>query len=240
MAFGSLAFKPSVGTTLLLGALLLVFLRLGAWQLDRAEEKRERQQRFDSAPAVSALPVPDAAAPYLRVSITLALDPRRHFLVDNRVFEGRAGVHVLTPGHLLDGRTILVNRGWLPLPRDRRELPEFDTPREPIAVAGILDEAGSDVPRIGGADELQPDRWPQLVTYPEIDALAEALGTPLYPFVLLLSGDSPAGFADRDWQPVVATAAKHEARALQWFTFAAAAVLVWIWLGARRTRGTSP
>ena len=61
-----------------------------------------------------------------------------------------------------------------------------------------------------------------------------ALGTELYTYVLLLGPEHPAGFQDRAWKPVQTGANKHRARALQWFTFLAAAVIIWLVLGLQR------
>ena len=67
-----------------------------------------------------------------------------------------------------------------------------------------------------------------------VDDIAAALGTGLYPLVLKLDADQPSGFAGRDWKPVNTGAAKHRARALQWFTFVIAALVIWLYLGFRR------
>ncbi len=60
-----------------------------------------------------------------RRCVCAAATTRAHqFLLDNMTHAGRAGYEVLTPLLLDDGRVLLVNRGWLPLPDGRRdELP---------------------------------------------------------------------------------------------------------------------
>jgi surfeit locus 1 family protein len=227
-------FRPSRLSSGILGCLALAFFWLGNWQLDRAAQKAGLQQSFNEAPAFASLPADAAAVRYARVDVTGRFDPQRHVLVDNRVFFGRAGVHVLTPFRLNDGRTVLVNRGWLPLPPDRRSLPQIPTSREPTTVPAILDRMNLPGRRLGGPDQLVTDSWPQLVTYPDMDDIAAALGVELYPYVLLLDPEHPAGFQDRDWKPVQTGANKHRARALQWFTFLAAAVIIWLVLGLQR------
>lgn len=227
-------FRPSLLSSATLGSLALAFLWLGNWQLDRAAQKAALQQSFDDAPAFEALPAGAAAVPYARVDVSGRFDAQRHFLVDNRVFSGRAGVHVLTPFRSSDGRTVLVNRGWLPLPPDRRTVPPIPTSPELTTVPGILDQITLPGRRLGNPDQLDPHDWPQLVTYPDMDDMAAALGTELYPYVLLLGPEHPAGFQDRAWKPVQTGANKHRARALQWFTFLAAAVIIWLVLGLQR------
>jgi len=239
-AFLPRRFRPSLLSSALLGCLALAFLWLGNWQLDRAAQKAALQRSFDDAPAFKTLPNGDAAARYARVDAWGQFDTRRHILVDNQVLRARAGVHVLTPLHLADGRHILVNRGWLPLPPDRRSLPDIPTDAEPTSLPGILDELSPSGRRLGGPDRLDQDSWPQLVTYPDIGDIAAALNLELYPYVLLLGPDHPAGFEGREWKPVNTDANKHRARALQWFTFLAATVIIWLVLGFQRGARACP
>jgi surfeit locus 1 family protein len=220
--------------SLALGALMACFLGLGNWQLNRADEKTQLRQQFEQAPGYSALPTGEPVGRYTRVDLNGRFDTERHLLIDNQVHQGRAGVHVLTPFALPDGRWILVNRGWLPLAPDRRVMPAVPTVDEPVAISGRLDRIYRPGRQIGAPDSIRSDTWPQLLTYPEIDAIGQALGVELYPLVLLLDRQHPSGFEDRDWQPVNTGAAKHRARAMQWFTFATTAFIIWIVLGFRR------
>lgn len=227
-------FRPSWQASLLLGALGLVFVWLGNWQLDRAAQKDSLQAAFEEAPHFQNLPEVAESSRYARVEVRGQFDTERHLLVDNQVFAMRPGVHVLTPFTLTDGRVILINRGWLPLAADRRSLPAVPTSSEITTVSGILDEPYVPGRQLGAPDEVGKDNWPQLVTYPRLDATADALSVPLYPYVLLLEPKHSAGFDDREWKPVQTGAAKHRARALQWFTFLIAALIIWIHLGVRR------
>lgn len=238
MNFGGKAFRPSWQASFLLGGLVAAFLWLGNWQLDRAVQKAERQEAFEHARHFEGLPTPTLPIRYARVTVSGHFDPDRNLLVDNQVFQGQAGVHVLSPFVSDDGRTLLVNRGWLPLPPDRRSLPRFTTPGGTVSVAGILDKPYTPGAKIGTPDEIAPDQWPQLLTYPDLDDIGAALGTPVYPYVLLLEAGHPAGFSGRDWKPVQTGADKHRARALQWFTFVIAAGVIWVYLGLRRGKQT--
>jgi surfeit locus 1 family protein len=179
-------FHPSWLSTLILGALIVAFLWLGNWQLDRAAEKAARQKSFTDAPQFETLPPAVAAVRYARVDIAGRFDPERHVLIDNQVFLARPGVHVLSPFYLPDGRTILVNRGWLPLAPDRRSLPDFSTDPATTTIPGILDELSLPGTRLGEPEAMSRETWPQLLTYPQVDAIAGALGLEVYPYVLLL------------------------------------------------------
>jgi len=233
---GGRSFSPGVGSSLLLGALVLACLGLGRWQLERADYKRERLAEFASAPVLERLDPAAAVAPFARLRLQGSFDPERHFLVDNQVLQGRAGVQVLTPFYPADGGvTILVNRGWLPMPPDRSALPAVPTPPGPLSISGHLEALHKPGLELGAADQPGPNRWPQLLTYPELSGIEGALGAKVYRQVLYLDADSPGGFEGRDWQPVTMSPERHTAYAVQWFALALTGVAAWTLLGMRRS-----
>jgi surfeit locus 1 family protein len=225
--------RPSLPATLTLVALTALFAGLGRWQWHRAAEKQAIMAEFTSAPRISTLTRPANGLRFSQVTLTGRFDTERHILVDNRVNQGRPGVHVLSVFETTEAGAVLVNRGWLPMP-DRRRLPVVATPAGAVRISGRLDRLAPPGRQLGPPDRLSRDAWPQLVTYPDLDAIASALGSDLYPLVLLLDAHSPAGFAGRDWQPVFMTPQRHRAYALQWFALAATAVVAWLLLGWRR------
>lgn len=238
VTFKATRFAPGWGLTLLLGALLITFLSLGNWQRERADEKREQQAAFDAAPVVEFLaPEPPAWA---RARLTGRLDPERHFLLDNKLFGGRPGVHVLTPFETEAGDVLLVNRGWLPLPPDRSSLPPVPTPPGEVDLEGRLAPLSRPGVQIGSPVDLQADEWPQLMVYPDWERFEAVLGQRLHRQVLYLEADSPAGFEDRRWTPFTMGADRHKAYAVQWFGLALTALVTWLVLGFNFGRKTSP
>lgn len=99
---------------LLLGVLVVIvvaFVRLGAWQLNVAQDRTvtERLEEQASRPTVA---VTELLEPHQRfpqdgsgrsVTATGSYDSTRQFLVPERVLEGRQGYWVLTPLVLEDG-----------------------------------------------------------------------------------------------------------------------------------------
>lgn len=233
-------FKPSLKLTILLLILAFIFGRLGFWQLERMADKRELFAEFENAPV---LPVAEALQQqnlYARVQASGRYDTGRHILLDNKIHQGRAGVHVLTPFHLDDGSVLLVNRGWLPMPADRLELPAVPTDGETMSLTGWFREPIAGGVRLGEPDSLSSGQWPQLVTYLDLDAAGKALGLSLSPKLVMLDASNPSGFEGRQWKAAEMTPAIHGAYAVQWFGLAIAAVVIWVVLSVRRAGASGP
>lgn len=226
-------FRPSLLLTVMLLALALVFARLGHWQLQRKAEKTELFNQFDNAPAMGISEALAEGRRFARVEGFGRFDSERHVLLDNRMFRGRPGVNVLTPFYVEGGPVVLVNRGWLPLPPDRKSFPDIPTDGNARTIRGRLNLLRTQGPRLGEADVLVPDRWPQLVTYLDPEPLSGALGYEVPPWLLQLDADETGGFEGRDWQAAVMEPATHGGYAVQWFALSLAAVIIWITLGVR-------
>jgi surfeit locus 1 family protein len=230
-------FKPSRWATLATLALLPVFLFAGTWQLDRAAAKRELRERQADRAAGATLPVgaqPLLAEDEFRPAAARGRYEARHLaLLDNRVYRGRAGYHVLLP-LALDGaeQRLLVNLGWIPAAADRRHLPAVRVPAGSLAVHGRLRRPAAPGLRLGG-DPRQPGSpvWQHL----DLAAMEAAFGYALQPLVLELDPEAgDAGFV-RDW-PVFGDSwvERHHAYAFQWFALAAALLAVYLALNTRR------
>ena len=229
-------FRTSIKLTLVLLALALVFLRLGWWQMERKSEKQLLFEQFDNAPVLSIGRALERGEKFARVEASGRYDPTRHVLLDNKILNGRVGVHVLTPFTLGNGKEILVNRGWLRLPPDRRSLPAVETDDSMRTITGILNKPSTGGQRIGEPDVLVADRWPQLVTYLDLDSVSAALGASIEPWLVQLDKEDQSGFEGRQWQPAVMGPDVHGAYALQWFSLAATALVIWVTLGLRQAK----
>lgn len=230
-------FRPGTALTVLLALLALAFSGMGYWQLQRKAEKEALFEQFESAPVLGIGQALEQGERFARVEGWGSFDADRHFLLDNRMLNGRPGVHVLTPFTLGDGQVVLVNRGWLPMPLDRRSLPEVPTSARARTINGRLNLLESGGPRLGEPDRPVAHQWPQLVTWLEREALGGALGMELPPWIVQLDADAEGGFDGRQWKAATMPPATHGAYAVQWFALAAAAVIIWLTLGYRRAAG---
>jgi surfeit locus 1 family protein len=228
------SFRPSISFTLLLLLLTLLFVALGTWQTRRAAEKQVMEQQHRLAGNESLETAIAGNDRFSRIEVFGHYDPSRHVLLDNQIWQGRAGVYVFTPFHTVAGRTILVNRGWLPLPPDRKTLPEIPTPQNEIVLRGMLNKLPVPGRILGSADELDKGKWPQLVTYLNLADISGSLGLPLENWIVQLSESEQGGFEGREWKAVFLSSDRHRAYAFQWFALAAASIMMWVYIGFRK------
>lgn len=231
----AVAFRPSMTVTLATLVMVALFTWLGTWQLHRAVMKQQRIEHHAAAGSIEGLPDSRSAQEFTRIAVKGTFDRERHVLADNQLLNGRAGVHVYTPFRTEEGTTLLVNRGWLPL-TDRTVLPRIPTEERVQAISGRIGPIPATGRQLGPTDEVKKDRWPQLLTYPDLGRISSALDLKLYPMVLFLAPESPGGFDGRNWKPVFMTPARHRAYAFQWFALTATAIAAWVLLGLRRGR----
>jgi surfeit locus 1 family protein len=232
--------KPATSwlLTLLAATAVVAFVALGRWQWQRGVEREAQWDAFAAAGETLPAGSRDLAAlsRFERVSLIGRYDPAHQFLLDNRSHHGRPGYEVLTPFVLADGRTVLVNRGWVPFSGYRDRLPQIAFEAAPsVAIAGRLDtlpvaglESGRAGPPPGG-------QWPKLVSFPTLEELANALGRRLEPRIVLLDDGAPHGYV-REWRPPGIEPGRHYSYAVQWWSFAALTALTWLILTLRRRK----
>ena len=236
LKFGQVRWSASWGMTLLTLATMVACIALGRWQWHRAAEKRALNAAFSASDAVLSelgARTTSELARYAQIRVHGRYDVAHQFLLDNISYRGRAGYEVLTPLVLDDGRSLLVNRGWLPLTHSRAELPYvgFDF-RASLTVTGRVDVLPVAAIALGHAAPPPGPLWPKLTSFPVMDELSAALGTRLESRLLLLNAAEPLGFA-RDWQPEGLGPARHLSYAIQWWSFAALALVLYGLLNRR-------
>ena len=235
--FGAWEFAPSLPIAFLAALGVCLFTVLGLWQLERAELKRDIENRY-----VSQLEQPyqyvildDQANPefsFRKVRYRGYYHPDVLILLDNQVHQGQAGYHVLVPFVIGPGsRAILVNRGWVAGGFDRSVLPDIRPPQQADEVKGILTIPSNQGFRMG--EVAMTADWPQRVPYLDLQKFQQALSFDLYPYVIWLAPETEDYYI-RDWKPVWSSPEKSEAYAVQWFSFALIAVILFIVLNTRK------
>ena len=209
-------------------------VRLGLWQLDRAQDKIELQQSHTALGNQQAIPltqVPTAGPEFdrqqhqnRRVVLDGAYRNERSIFLIYQTYEGQPGYEVLTPFRLRNlSLLVLVSRCWSVI-----------TAYEDLAQAlphisvSLRVEGQIHVPserELAQRNLPHETRWPLLLRYPDMNELVTHFDTPLFPYIVRLAEGQP-GVLIRHWPAVNADTSQHFSYALQWFAMAIALAIV--------------
>ena len=227
-------FRPGWLPTLAAAAFVALTVVLGQWQTRRAEEKVELGRRLDDAAKGPVLSVPPARADAARferrrVAARGTFLARDTFFLDNKIMHGAAGYQVITPLRPEGGGTsILVNRGWVAA-GERSKLPEVPVPKGVQAVEGVAVVPSTRFLELAPEAESGSLRQNLVVSREE-----RRLGLTLQPFVIEQTSDARDGLV-RAWERPDTGVERHRSYALQWYSFAALAAVLYVVLGFKRT-----
>lgn len=211
--------------------LLPLLLSLGFWQLQRADEKATLAAAFENKQVQPPAPLASVAGrsaddlAYLPVSLSGHFREGEHFLLDNRIVQGKYGNEVLSIMALDGGGLALVNRGWLPADSSRMSLPDVPEQTGAIRLTGHVYVAPGKPYLL--ADEPLTREWPKQIQAVEMDKIRAALGDGLFPYPVRIDVGQP-GALGVDWQVINVSPAKHHGYAVQWFSMAAVLALIYL------------
>jgi surfeit locus 1 family protein len=215
--------------------LLPVLIRLGFWQLEREQEKLALQNQYELRQDAEAVRLAalnsDDDLQYMPVVMSGNYDNAHNFLLDNKIFEGKAGFEVLTPFYTEHGEIVIINRGWIAQNAYRGILPQVEE------IAGQIELRGAVYIPLGEQFMLGEDRpeqsWPRIIQSLDMPYMAEVLDqTDLFPYTVRLDALSPGVYV-RNWPLVSTTPEKHRGYAIQWFTMASVLILLYIFVSTR-------
>jgi surfeit locus 1 family protein len=229
---------PWWGIVLAIAASVL-FVRLGFWQLDRAEEKRQLLEAYRRG-ADHTVPLTrdnvERLVRFQQVEVRGRYDGARQILLDNMGSNGPdnglPGYHVWTLLHLEQGGAVLVNRGFVPLTDSRKHLPSVPVDDHLRTIVGRLNTLPEPAVRL--APTVPQGTWPEVLYYPEVAQLTHLLGEPIPPRIVLLDPHAADGY-ERIWQfhsdfgPE-----QHIAYAAQWFAFTVAAGVIFLLVNLKK------
>jgi len=236
------------GFALVVGALCI---RLGVWQLERLEERRTRNAAIQTEidrPVVNlnTEPIPSDGLTYRRIRASGTFDPAHEIVLSNRAYSGQAGVHLITPLRI-DGAdaAVLIDRGWIPASQ------ASPAGRAAFAIGGTIEVTGigrpsqqepsiallADPTRGPGSPPL--DGWRFL----DLPAIQTQVPNPLLPVILEASEPVGGMSPPKPQTEIDLSEGSHLSYAVQWFAFAAIALLggaAWLVRSARRNLPRPP
>ena len=219
-------------------AIAAVAMALCVWQLGRAQEKQQWMDLRASRASTVALGdelrwSAERSAQSLdqqRVLLTGRWIMNKSIALDNRLQDGRAGVHVLTPLLLNDQSVIWVNRGWMARLPGAGALQDPPRAADPVALQGVAvasamqrKELTTDPKLLRAGNLWQNFDW---------NEAAEWMGNSnpgrhVWPVIVWQTSDNADGLKRR-LPEVSSDVPKHLGYALQW-AFLCVAALFFAW-----------
>lgn len=235
--------RAGPGLIAAIGIALAILLSLGTWQLYRLQWKEhliaEIAARRHAAPATLVEVEQRAEAgddiDYVPVTVsgTFAHAHEQYFLATS---EGEVGYHVYAPLVLADGRTVFVNRGFVP---DALKAP---AKRAEGQMAGTVTITGLARARLDGKPSwVVPDNEPakRLYFWKDLDAMAASAAVPkdkLVPFLIDADAAPNPGGWPRGGVTQLDLPNNHLSYALTWYGLAAVLLVVSVLAFRRKAR----
>ena len=226
-----------IGFHVLVVAGIVALVSLGFWQLRRLDERRDFNARVEARTEVPPTPLDEVLASgppdeieWRTVTVIGRYLPDEQFVIVNRSQGGRAGDNVATPLDLGDGRTLIVNRGFVPLSVD-----------VPPAPAGTVDVVGrvrqSQARRTGQLSDPTEGELTEVqrLDIPRLEGQLPGDVVPVYVDLLASQPAEAPGLPDRVQRPPL-DEGPHLSYAVQWFIFAICVAIGWVLAVRRSTR----
>ena len=230
--------------------------RLGVWQLNRYSQAKERIEAVDELVHAEPLEASDLVQPvedldWRRVSLRGTFQDRT-FVATGGIPYGTNGYALVVPFDVVDGPTVLVRRGWIPVQGWQDHVASSVVEGE-VEISGLLrsvrETMAVEPVLLPGAD--QPV-WPlERETFLKVlergrhipyTSMSRALDMSVLPLVLL-QGEELADPEDRDPLQLPADGFSVTRRMIhhldyagQWFVMGLIAFGIWVWHGVRRGR----
>jgi surfeit locus 1 family protein len=241
------ALKPRwIVSHIFVATMVVLFVIAGFWQLNRLQEKRDRNARVMARTAQPVTDAGDLAEPgdyagakdleFRRASATGTYLADQEILVRSRSRDSAPGSWILTPLELADGTAVVVNRGWIPNGGEFESVPaRYRAPAGEVSVTGLV-RTTETRGRFGPKDPKQGTL--KDLARADVARLDQQVDEDLQPFYLQLQEQDPA-VGRGDPQPVPAPEldeGPHLSYALQWFTFALMTLIIYPLILRRRAR----
>lgn len=218
-------------TTLLVIAAAAVMVRLGIWQLDRLQQRRNTNARIVQGMAQPALnlnqPLPPdlTAMEYRSAVVTGEYDYSQEVLLRNQFNEGQPGYDLLTPLRIeQSNQAVLVDRGWIPLAQGKPDLRKAYQQTGPVTLNGQMRRSQGE-PAFGGVpDPHLTASQPRLDAYNfiNLEQIGKQTGYAILSVYLIAAPQAGApDLPARSLPPVDLSEGPHLDYAIQWFIFTA-------------------
>lgn len=238
-------FQPKLIPTLATLLLLPLLLNLGLWQANKADKKQAMQDIYDqrgqsALVQIGAEPLNLESIRFSRVVARGNYEPAYQILLDNQIYKGQAGYHVITPLHIAGSTVrVLVNRGWVPLGADRNNLPVIATPQSEVEVTGYAHDPSGKYLELARPDDTQQG-WQKVWQNLDINRYKKSVPFAIHPISILLDPASSAGGYMRDWPKPDARIDVNRGYAIQWYLMSIALMVIYLVTNIKKIKTEDP
>jgi surfeit locus 1 family protein len=204
------------------------FVRLGFWQLDRLDQRRETNATIEGRLSEPTRPLEGILGHYgddvdemlyrrARVEGVYRIDDE--FVSIGRIVSDESGILVATPLDLADGSVLIIVRGLVPPDTSGPPAQGYEPPLGTVSLVGRIDD-GEEPLRIGESDPQ--DGHLEALSRIDLAYIDQWVDGDVLPITLILEEQSPT---DRRAGPIRVppdelTEGSHLGYAIQWFSFA--------------------
>ena len=239
-------FRPSLIGTVLTLICIPLFIKFGFWQYNKAQNKLAIQTAYQAAEVDSAQAFPVTLSTdeaknveqwnYKKVKVTGHYETQYQILLDNKVEMNQAGYHVITPFKIdQTSQYVLINRGWIAGNAQHTELPVFETPEEKVDLEGQVWIPSKKIFTLEDqTTDAESKTWQTVWQNMDMVKYQKSVPFSVSPFAIKLDTGTQAGGFLRNWQVPADRIATHIGYAYQWFGFALAALLIFLYMSISR------
>lgn len=236
----NIQFKFKLIPTLVFLTFFALFIRLGFWQLDRAEQKKVINDQYKSRQEATTIDLNKESE--INSDIFLWRKARgngsfyveKNILLDNQILNQTAGFNIITPFKLKGSPwSILVNRGWQPNLSTRKIIPVIESISKLDNIEGHLVKfpvsgikLGEDNIEVINASMIRLQRI-------DIEEINTFYSAQFLPYMIFLDPIVDQNLISNFSLPVPQSE-KNYGYAFQWFAFAFTLLIIFLRLSMRR------
>jgi surfeit locus 1 family protein len=241
MNIRNISFRPKLIGAIITTLLAALFIKFGSWQMHKAEYKLSLQKQYNKYDLNEAEDLPrNFSNPdelrYKKVRVSGRYLPQYEILLDNQFDGERSGYYVITPLQIEGSKDIvLINRGWIEASENHAQVPYVNTPISQQYVEGSIWVPSQ---KFYTLEKKSPQNenerhWNKVWQNMDLTHFSEIVPMKTLPFIIRMSPNVEGGFA-RNWVRPDDRIETHLSYAYQWYGFALASVLIYLYLSTHR------
>jgi len=241
MKINNISFKPNLIGAIVTIVLSTLFIKFGLWQMHKAEYKLYLQKQYNKYELNEAEELPSNFSNldevrYKKVYVYGKYLPQYEIFLDNQFDGERSGYFVITPLEIEGSKDIvLINRGWIEAAENHAEVPNVNTPISRQYIEGNIWIPSQKFYTLEKKSlrKANDKSWNKVWQNMDLTYFSQIVPMKTLPIIIRMSPNAEGGFK-RNWVRPDDRVEKHLSYAYQWYGFAIASVLIYLYLSFHR------